>query len=298
MTDFLPAIFLGIILSFTIGPVFFTILEISVSKGFKAAVFFNIGVVFSEIVFFAIAYASTSSLLESIQENPSWKILGGVLLSFYAGITLLGMYQNKEEASQYRFDPKSESPNIIKNMIKGFLLNIINFAVLVFWILVVANYGPGFQDTEYKMVMFFLAIVGTYFSIDLGKIYLAQQLKSSLTKDVITKIKIAVNGIILIIGLVLIFKGFLLNIINFAVLVFWILVVANYGPGFQDTEYKMVMFFLAIVGTYFSIDLGKIYLAQQLKSSLTKDVITKIKIAVNVIILIIGLVLIFKGFFE
>ena len=164
MTDFLPAIFLGIILSFTIGPVFFTILEISVSKGFKAAVFFNIGVVFSEIVFFAIAYASTSSLLESIQENPSWKVLGGVLLSFYAGITLLSMYQNKDDVDQYSFNPKSESPNVIKNMIRGFLLNIINFAVLVFWILVVANYGPGFQDTDYKMVMFFLAIVGTYFS--------------------------------------------------------------------------------------------------------------------------------------
>lgn len=209
MTDFLPAIFLGIILSFTIGPVFFTILEISVSKGFKAAVFFNIGVVFSEIVFFAIAYASTSSLLESIQENPSWKVLGGVLLSFYAGITLLGMYQNKDDVDHYSFNPKSESPNIIKNMIRGFLLNIINFAVLVFWILVVANYGPGFQDTDYKMVMFFLTIVGTYFSVDLGKIYLAQQLKNYLTKEIIVKIKLAVNVIILIIGLVLIFKGFL-----------------------------------------------------------------------------------------
>jgi threonine/homoserine/homoserine lactone efflux protein len=209
MTDFLPAIFLGIILAFTIGPVFFTILEISVSKGFRAAVFFNIGVVFSEIVFFAIAYASTSSLLESIQENPSWKVLGGVLLSFYAGITLLSMYQNKDDVDQYSFNPKSESPNVIKNMIRGFLLNIINFAVLVFWILVVANYGPGFQDTDYKMVMFFLAIVGTYFSIDLGKIYLAQQLKNYLTKEIIVKIKLAVNVIILIIGLVLIFKGFL-----------------------------------------------------------------------------------------
>jgi len=209
MTDFLPAIFLGIILSFTIGPVFFTILEISVSKGFKAAVFFNIGVVFSEIVFFAIAYASTSSLLESIQENPSWKVLGGVLLSFYAGITLLGVYQNKDDVDHYSFNPKSESPNVIKNMIRGFLLNIINFAVLVFWILVVANYGPGFQDTDYKMVMFFLAIVGTYFSVDLGKIYLAQQLKNYLTKEIIVKIKLAVNVIILIIGLVLIFKGFL-----------------------------------------------------------------------------------------
>ena len=209
ISEFIPAILLGIVLSFTIGPVFFTILEISVSKGFKAAVFFNIGVVFSEVVFFAVAYASTSNLLNSIQENPSLKILGGVLLAFYAGITLLGMYQNKEKKEQQNlFKSPPPSPNLIKNLIKGFGLNIINFAVLVFWILIVANYAPGFQDSQYKMIVFFLVIVGTYFTIDLGKIYLAQQLKTSLTDSVITKIKLIVNAIILIIGLVLIFEGF------------------------------------------------------------------------------------------
>jgi threonine/homoserine/homoserine lactone efflux protein len=209
ISEFIPAILLGIVLSFTIGPVFFTILEISVSKGFKAAVFFNIGVVFSEVVFFAVAYASTSNLLNSIQENPSWKILGGVLLAFYAGITLLGMYQNKEKKEQQNlFKSPPPSPNLIKNLIKGFGLNIINFAVLVFWILIVANYAPGFQDSQYKMIVFFFVIVGTYFTIDLGKIYLAQQLKTSLTDSVITKIKLIVNVIILIIGLVLIFEGF------------------------------------------------------------------------------------------
>ena len=209
ISEFIPAILFGIVLSFTIGPVFFTILEISVSKGFKAAVFFNIGVVFSEVVFFAVAYASTSNLLNSIQENPSWKILGGVLLAFYAGITLLGMYQNKEKKEQQNlFKSPPPSPNLIKNLIKGFGLNIINFAVLVFWILIVANYAPGFQDSQYKMIVFFLVIVGTYFTIDLGKIYLAQQLKTSLTDSVITKIKLIVNAIILIIGLVLIFEGF------------------------------------------------------------------------------------------
>ena len=67
---------------------------------------------------------------------------------------------------------------------------------------------PGFKTRIQNGCVFF-AIVGTYFSIDLGKIYLAQQLKSSLTKRCITKIKIAVNSIILIIGVVLIFKGFL-----------------------------------------------------------------------------------------
>ena len=209
ISEFLPAVFLGLILSFTIGPVCFTILEISVSKGFKAAVFFNLGVVFSEIVFFAIAYASTSSLLESIQENPSWKVLGGVLLTFYAVVTLFGMYQNKEKTEDFSFDNDKASPNLFKNVIRGFLLNIINFAVLVFWILIVANYGPEFKETKYKLVIFFSVIVGTYFSIDLGKIYLAQQLKKSLTKKVISKIKVAVNSIILIIGLVLIFKGFM-----------------------------------------------------------------------------------------
>ena len=209
ISEFIPAILLGIVLSFTIGPVFFTILEISVSKGFKAAVFFNIGVVFSEVVFFAVAYASTSNLLNSIQENPSWKILGGVLLAFYAGITLLGMYQNKEKKEQQNlFKSPPPSPNLVKNLIKGFGLNIINFAVLVFWILIVANYAPGFQDSQYKMIVFFLVIVSTYFTIDLGKIYLAQQLKTSLTDSVITKIKLIVNVIILIIGLVLIFEGF------------------------------------------------------------------------------------------
>ena len=209
ISEFIPAILLGIVLSFTIGPVFFTILEISVSKGFKAAVFFNIGVVFSEVVFFAVAYASTSNLLNSIQENPSWKILGGVLLAFYAGITLLGMYQNKEKKEQQNlFKSPPPSPNLVKNLIKGFGLNIINFAVLVFWILIVANYAPDFQGSQYKMIVFFLVIVGTYFTIDLGKIYLAQQLKTSLTDSVITKIKFIVNAIILIIGLVLIFEGF------------------------------------------------------------------------------------------
>ena len=165
ISEFLPAVFLGLILSFTIGPVFFTILEISVSKGFKAAVFFNLGVVFSEIVFFAIAYASTSSLLESIQENPSWKVLGGVLLTFYAVVTLFGMYQNKEKTEDFSFDNDKASPNLFKNVIRGFLLNIINFAVLVFWILIVANYGPEFKETKYKLVIFFSVIVGTYFSI-------------------------------------------------------------------------------------------------------------------------------------
>ena len=47
--------------------------------------------------------------------------LGGVLLAFYAGITLLGMYQNKEKKEQQNlFKSPPPSPNLVKNLIKGF----------------------------------------------------------------------------------------------------------------------------------------------------------------------------------
>ena len=56
MLDFLPAIPLGILLSFSFGPLFFVLLETSISKGIKQAFFIDVGVVFSDITFFSIAY--------------------------------------------------------------------------------------------------------------------------------------------------------------------------------------------------------------------------------------------------
>ena len=68
MSEFIPAIPIGIVLAFTIGPVFFTVLETSISKGIKAAIFVDIGVVLSDVMFFVIAFFSTNSLLKSIEE--------------------------------------------------------------------------------------------------------------------------------------------------------------------------------------------------------------------------------------
>ena len=47
----LYAAFYGFLLAFAIGPVFFTLIETSITKGFKAAVFFDLGAIFSDIIF-------------------------------------------------------------------------------------------------------------------------------------------------------------------------------------------------------------------------------------------------------
>jgi len=60
INDILSAIPWGILLAFTIGPVFFVLLETSISKGFRAAMVLDSGVVFADLIFILIAYFSTN----------------------------------------------------------------------------------------------------------------------------------------------------------------------------------------------------------------------------------------------
>ena len=208
MSEFLPAIPIGIVLAFTIGPVFFTVLETSISKGVKAAIFVDIGVVLSDVVFFVIAFFSTNSLLKSIEENTdSWYFLGGVLLVAYAGVSLIKIIQEKNNPENTEGALIENNPNLLKMAIKGFLLNIINVVVLFYWVGIILYFGPQLEMNESKIYLFFIIIISTYFTIDLGKIYLAQQLKKKLTDIVIKTIKIVINSFIVICGMFLIFKG-------------------------------------------------------------------------------------------
>ena len=52
----------GFILAFAIGPIFFTLIETSITKGFKAGVFFDLGALSADLVFITIAYFSTSKI--------------------------------------------------------------------------------------------------------------------------------------------------------------------------------------------------------------------------------------------
>mgnify|MGYP003330799982 FL=1 len=208
MLDFLPAIPIGILLAFTIGPVFFTVIETSISKGIKAAIFLDVGVVASDVVFFVIAFFGTSSLLSSIEENTSsWYFLGGVLLATYAIISLIKILQEKNKKELKEGAYIEESPHFLKLASKGFLLNIINVVVLFYWVGIILYFGPKLGMEKHKIIIFFIVIVATYFTVDLGKIYLAQQLKSKLTDFVIKSIKITVNFFIVICGFFLVFKG-------------------------------------------------------------------------------------------
>ena len=143
LNDILTAIPLGILLAFTIGPVFFVLLETSITKGFRAAMVFDLGVICGDLVFILIAYFSTNQLLEKLKDDPSLFFLGGVIMLSYGIISFVK--QKRSFKLQIEIDVKDEinQPNNYLNLFfKGFLLNFINIGVLGFWMVMIISFGP------------------------------------------------------------------------------------------------------------------------------------------------------------
>ena len=202
--DIQAAIPLGFLLSFMVGPVFFVLLETSATKGFRAGLALDLGVVLADILFLVIAYFSSFQLLENLSNQPGLYVFGGAILTVYGMTTF------------FRSDFKEKKPRIhtkgkdyLGLFVKGFLLNFINIGVLVFWLGVIIIVGPSLDNQPNRIITFFSAMLAAYLITDIIKILLAKQLRKKLTRERIHWVKKFLGVILVICGIVLIVKGFL-----------------------------------------------------------------------------------------
>ncbi|QXP51089.1 MULTISPECIES: LysE family translocator [unclassified Cellulophaga] len=202
--DIQAAIPLGFFLSFMIGPVFFVLLETSATKGFRAALIFDLGVILADILFITAAYFSSFQLLENLSNQPGLYVFGGVILLVYGIITF-----KTKQVKLRNEDVKVTSGDYLSLFVKGFLLNFINIGVLVFWLGIIIIVGPSLDNNGDRILVFFGSMIGAYFVTDLFKMLLAKQLRKKLTPKRIFLVKKLLGVILIICGLVLITKGFL-----------------------------------------------------------------------------------------
>ena len=206
--DIISAIPWGILLAFTIGPVFFVLLETSILKGFRAAMVFDLGVVFGDIVFILIAYFSTSALLEKLKDDPGLFIFGGIIMISFGIISFLKDKKDflKKKAEDIDIDVIPQK-NYLRLFVKGFFLNFINIGVLGFWLGIIIIFGPKLKMETNRIVVFISTILLTYLIIDVLKIQLAKKLKSKLTPYNIYRIKRIISIILMVFGVFLMIQG-------------------------------------------------------------------------------------------
>ncbi len=213
INDILSAIPWGFLLAFTIGPVFFVLLETSISKGFRAAMIFDLGVVFGDIIFILIAYFSTSSILEKLKDDPGLFIFGGAIMLSFGIISFVKEKKNytKKIAEELDDDENIPKNNYIGLFFKGFFLNFINIGVLGFWLGIIIVFGPKLNMETNRIITFIATILLTYLLVDILKIQVAKQLKTKLTPYNIYKIKRIISVVLMIFGAFLMIQGFFPN---------------------------------------------------------------------------------------
>lgn len=205
LEDIQAAVPLGFFLSFMVGPVFFVLLQTSAVKGFRAAITFDLGVLFADVLFILVAYFSSFQLLENLSNQPGLYVFGGVILLVYGLVTFFRT-EKKEIPIESKKIRKSDFLGLF---IKGFLLNFINIGVLVFWLGIIIIVGPSLDNQPNRFFTFFATVLLSYFVTDVFKILLAKQLKRKLTPERIVWVKKVIGIILIICGVVLVVKGFL-----------------------------------------------------------------------------------------
>jgi threonine/homoserine/homoserine lactone efflux protein len=184
----------GIVLAFLVGPVFFTILQTSVERGFWKGALVAIGVSASDILLVVICYFG---LIQFLQE-PRFKLYmaygGGGILIVFGVYYLLARTRTKPQPPVHITQPKG----FFRYMIKGFLINGLSPSVIVFWIGTVSVTALNFGYSRgLHFVLFFGAVLVTVLSTDILKAYLAGRLGRIITPRVMK-----VMNIILGIGMI------------------------------------------------------------------------------------------------
>ena len=199
----LTPITIGFFTAFIMGPVFWVLLETSITKGFKAAIAFDLGVMFADVCFIGVCYLGSFQLLEDEQNKQGLFVLGGTILLLYGLFSWLN--RNKKTKDQPEIVESKE--NYFGLAVKGFAINILNVGVFIFWggITIVSSPASGKSFTTF--ILFFSIVLLSYFLTDILKISVANRFKSLLTGKGIVIVNSIISLILVISGAVLIIKG-------------------------------------------------------------------------------------------
>lgn len=185
----------GVVLAFLIGPVFFTLIQTSIERGFISGVFVAVGISLSDSLYIFVAYLGLVQFMETESFRHYLAYVGGfVLLGF-------GLYYLLIKSRRLiHYDPQHvQTRNWVRLAAKGFIMNGLSPMVLFFWI---ATVGVATTQLAYtttrEVVMFFASIVGTVFVTDVIKAKLADKLRLLITPRFIQMMNI-VLGLVLVV---------------------------------------------------------------------------------------------------
>lgn len=195
-------IFLGIITAFSFGPIFFTIIETSVTKGYKWAISIAVGVLLSDTIIITASFLSLGQLIQNDIVNKAVGAVGGILLIGF------GIYHLLKPVPPPKTVDMSASSHLtyLIYTIKGLVINTVNPFVFIYWLSAVSivTIDRDYNDTE--RILFFVVALCCNFCFDILKVFLAGRLKHLMTPRTMNIVSKVIGCCIIYFGLRLLLK--------------------------------------------------------------------------------------------
>lgn len=178
------AIVLGLTLSivFGFGPAFITLIQTSIHRGFRSAAWFSLGVFLNDLLIVSLCVlTSVQVVAEGKREMFYFSLGAGIILILFGIFTYTrkvkednfkGIKERTDEIideNKERFKKDDDTPKWFVFVGKGFVLNILNPFVWIFWFSTVAVTAGSMGGNKLKLMLFFGIVLATCLSCDILK---------------------------------------------------------------------------------------------------------------------------------
>lgn len=211
---------LSLAIVFGFGPAFITLIQTSIHRGFRSAAWFAAGVFLNDVLMMSLCVLTSIQVVaNNDRELFYFSLAAGIILILFGIFTYTKKVKEdnfksiKERTNEIidenrdNFKKDDDTPRWFVFLGKGFVLNIMNPFVWIFWFSTVAVTMGTMNGNKVKVLLFFAIVLGTSLGCDLLKAKGASFLKRFFnTKRIIIMNRIIGWGLVLF-GLYFIISG-------------------------------------------------------------------------------------------
>lgn len=199
---FLNGLALGLIIASMTGPVFFALINLSVTKGIEAGVMMISGVLASNLFLLVILLVSFNFVLNNYELKQLIILATGILL-FTLGIIVISKI-NKKIFHKKLINFPATNPLFI--FIKGFLLNTFSPFVLFFWLGLMSLMLLELNNDKINFELTIAGALTTFTIIDLLKALSANKIREKINPVFLVWLNRISGAAFTLFGLTLILK--------------------------------------------------------------------------------------------
>jgi len=189
MDIIIEGILTGFFLSIFVGATFFMLMETSMTRGFKAAVWFDAGVLLCDAAIITSVYFFTAWINKTLVHNTYFNIAGGLVFMGF-GVNYIVTRKREETA------PVKEKP-YARLFMNGFFINLLNPSVFIFWLGSMAIVLSQFRLTGRETLVYYGSALSIVLLTDWLKAYFAFRLSRFLNSKVL-RILYVFSGVMMI----------------------------------------------------------------------------------------------------